>query len=34
LDRSQGRKRMIFGGDAGGWPAGFAALIDEVRGIE
>jgi hypothetical protein len=24
----------IFGGDAGGWPGGFAALIDDVRGIE
>jgi hypothetical protein len=26
--------RTIFGGEAGGWPAGFAELIDEVRGIE
>jgi hypothetical protein len=26
--------RIIFGGDAGGWPAGFAQLIDEVLGIE
>ena len=26
--------QAIFGGEAGGWPAGFAALIDEVRGIE
>jgi hypothetical protein len=24
----------IFGGEAGGWPAGFAQLIDEVRGFE
>jgi hypothetical protein len=24
----------IFGGQAGGWPAGFAAMLDEVRGIE
>src|SRR3954453_23884666 len=26
--------QTIFGGQAGGWPAGFAALIDEIRGIE
>ena len=26
--------QTIFAGDAGGWPAGFAELIDEVRGIE
>jgi hypothetical protein len=26
--------QVIFGGQAGGWPAGFAALIHEVRGIE
>jgi hypothetical protein len=26
--------QVIFGGDAGGWPGGFAALIDEVLGIE
>jgi hypothetical protein len=26
--------QTIFGGQAGGWPAGFAELIDEVRGIE
>ena len=26
--------QTIFGGDAGGWPAGFAGLIEEVRGIE
>ena len=26
--------RIIFGGDAGGWPGGFAQLIDEVLGIE
>jgi hypothetical protein len=26
--------QAIFGGQAGGWPAGFAALIDEIRGIE
>jgi hypothetical protein len=26
--------QAIFGGQAGGWPAGFAELIEEVRGIE
>ena len=26
--------QVIFGGQAGGWPAGLAALFDEVRGIE
>ena len=26
--------RTIFGGDAGGWPAGFAELIEDVLGIE
>jgi hypothetical protein len=26
--------QTIWGGEAGGWPAGFAALIEEVRGIE
>ena len=26
--------QAIVGGQAGGWPAGFAELIDEVRGIE
>ena len=26
--------QTIFGGEAGGWPAGFAAMIDEIRGIE
>src|SRR5262245_12711077 len=26
--------QTIFGGQAGGWPAGFAELIDEVLGIE
>ena len=26
--------RTIWGGEAGGWPAGFAQLIEEVRGIE
>jgi hypothetical protein len=26
--------QTIFGGDAGGWPAGFAELIEDVLGIE
>jgi hypothetical protein len=26
--------QTIFGGQAGGWPAGFAQLMEEVRGIE
>jgi hypothetical protein len=26
--------QTIWAGEAGGWPAGFAALIEEVRGIE
>ena len=26
--------QAIFGGDAGGWPAGFAQLIEDVLGIE
>lgn len=26
--------QTVFGGQAGGWPAGFAELVDEVRGIE
>jgi len=26
--------QLIWAGDAGGWPAGFAELIEEVRGIE
>jgi hypothetical protein len=26
--------QIIFGGDAGGWPGGFAELIDEVLGVE
>lgn len=26
--------QAIFGGDAGGWPAGFAELIEDVVGIE
>jgi hypothetical protein len=26
--------QTIWGGDAGGWPAGFAALLQEVRGTE
>jgi hypothetical protein len=26
--------QTIFGGEAGGWPAGFAAMLEEVKGIE
>jgi hypothetical protein len=26
--------RAIFAGQAGGWPAAFAELIEDVRGIE
>jgi hypothetical protein len=26
--------QAIFGGQAGGWPAGFAELVDDIRGIE
>jgi hypothetical protein len=26
--------QTIFSGESGGWPAGFAAMVDEVRGIE
>jgi hypothetical protein len=33
-DRQRDALQVIFGGEAGGWPAGFAALIQEVRGIE
>ena len=37
-ERADERQRMalqtIFGGQAGGWPAGFAALIAEMRGFE
>ena len=37
-DRADERQRAalqtIFGGKAGGWPAGFAALLAEMRGFE
>jgi hypothetical protein len=33
-DRQREAMQMVFGGQAGGWPAGFAQLIDENRGIE
>jgi hypothetical protein len=37
-ERADARQRealqMIFGGQAGGWPAGFAQMISDVRGIE
>jgi hypothetical protein len=37
-ERADGGQReaiqTIFGGNAGGWPAGFAAMVGEIRGIE
>jgi hypothetical protein len=33
-ERQREALQAIFGGQAGGWPAGFAQLIEEVRGIE
>ena len=33
-DRQRQALQTIFGGQAGGWPAGFAATIGEFRGIE
>jgi hypothetical protein len=33
-ERQREALRVIFGGQAGGWPGGFAELIEEVRGIE
>jgi hypothetical protein len=34
-DESQGEAlQMVFGGQAGGWPADFANLIGEIRGVE
>ena len=33
-DRQREALQSIFGGQAGGWPAGFAALIQEMRGLE
>ena len=33
-ERQRGALQMIFGGQAGGWPASFAALVDDMRGIE
>ncbi len=33
-ERQREALQTIFGGQAGGWPAGFADLIDEIRGIE
>jgi hypothetical protein len=37
-DRADGRQRealqTIFAGQAGGWPASFAALVGEFRGVE
>jgi hypothetical protein len=33
-ERQREALQKIWGGEAGGWPAGFAQLVDEVRGIE
>jgi hypothetical protein len=33
-ERQREALQMIFGGRAGGWPAGFAKLVGEIRGIE
>jgi hypothetical protein len=33
-ERQREALQAIFGGEAGGWPGGFAELIDEVLGIE
>jgi hypothetical protein len=33
-ERQREALQMIFGGQAGGWPAGFAELLEEIRGIE
>ena len=33
-ERQREALQTIFGGQAGGWPAGFAELVDEFRGFE
>jgi hypothetical protein len=33
-ERQREALQIVFGGQAGGWPAGFAELIGELRGIE
>lgn len=33
-DRQRDALQVIFGGQAGGWPGGFAELIGEMRGVE
>src|SRR5262245_37805267 len=33
-ERQRQALQVIFGGQAGGWPAGFAALISDMRGVE
>ncbi len=33
-DQQRQALQTIFGGQAGGWPASFAALIEELRGVE
>jgi hypothetical protein len=33
-DSQRDALQTIFAGEAGGWPAGFAAMVEEVRGVE
>jgi hypothetical protein len=33
-ERQRAALQSIFGGEAGGWPGGFAELIGEMRGVE
>ena len=33
-ERQRDALQVIFSGQAGGWPGGFAELLDEVRGFE
>jgi hypothetical protein len=33
-ERQREALQMIFGGQAGGWPAGFAELVGDLRGID
>ncbi len=33
-ERQRGALQLIFGGEAGGWPGEFGAMVGEVRGIE
>jgi hypothetical protein len=33
-ERQRQALQMIFGGQAGGWPADFAETVEEIRGVE